>query len=191
MAANTALPFANDDKAQLDETEKFLKDHEVSVDIFAISPERAGGGKSSDTGAKATPGPAAAAVTMANPPAPSLQTTFAVGEEAESSVPVNESPESATPVALLTGPLNRVTAAVRRDGTYRVNVVVRTRKLGHFFPGGTVDAFDCWVELNARDDKGQTDFFQRRGGRRRQRPGGSGRALLPLAANRCARKPDQ
>jgi len=37
-----------------------------------------------------------------------------------------------------------------------VEVVVRTRKVGHFFPGGTIDAFDVWVELQATDDKGQT-----------------------------------
>jgi Tfp pilus assembly protein PilF len=29
--------------------------------------------------------------------------------------------------------------------------VVRTRKVGHFFPGGTVDAFDVWVELEVVD----------------------------------------
>jgi Flp pilus assembly protein TadD len=156
--ANTALPFVNDDKTHLDETEKFLTDHEVSVDIFAISPEAPTRAGVSGTGAHATPGAGAAAVTTTNSPRPSLQTTFAVGEEAESSVPVNESPESATPIALLTAPLNRTSAAVRRNGTYRVNVVVRTRKLGHFFPGGTVDAFDCWVELTATDDKGQTIF---------------------------------
>ncbi len=40
-----------------------------------------------------------------------------------------------------------------------MDVVVRTRKLGHFFPGGTVDAYDCWLELNAIDDKGQTIFW--------------------------------
>ncbi len=33
---------------------------------------------------------------------------------------------------------------------------MRTRKVGHFFPGGTVDAFDVWVELEAVDDKGRT-----------------------------------
>jgi len=158
VAANTALPFANGDTGHLAETETFLADHEVSVDIFAISPERPAGGKSSGAGARATLGAGAGAVTTTNPPAPSLQTTFAVGEEAESSVPANESPESATPVALLTGPLNRVTAAVRRNGTYRVNVVVRTRKVGHFFPGGTVDAFDCWVELEGTDDNGRVVF---------------------------------
>ena len=37
--------------------------------------------------------------------------------------------------------------------------MVRTRKVGHFFPGGTVDAFDTWVELKAVDDKGQTIFW--------------------------------
>ena len=41
----------------------------------------------------------------------------------------------------------------------RVDVVVRTRKVGHFFPGGTVDAYDTWLELKAVDDKGQTIFW--------------------------------
>ena len=44
---------------------------------------------------------------------------------------------------------------VRRGDSVRVEVVVRTRKVGHFFPGGTVDAFDVWVELEAVDDKGR------------------------------------
>ena len=35
---------------------------------------------------------------------------------------------------------------------------MRTRKVGHFFPGGTVDAFDVWVELEAVDEKGRTIF---------------------------------
>jgi tetratricopeptide (TPR) repeat protein len=41
----------------------------------------------------------------------------------------------------------------------RVDVVVRTRKVGHFFPGGTVDAFDVWLELQAVDETGQTIFW--------------------------------
>jgi Flp pilus assembly protein TadD len=154
-AANTALPYVNHDQTHLAETEKFLTDHQVSVDIFAISPEKAENSNSS--GARAADG-AASAVNRTNPPAPNLQTTFAIGEEAESSVPVNTSPDSATPIALLSAPLDRVAASVRRNKTYRVDVVVRTRKLGHFFPGGTVDAFDCWVELTGTDDKGQLVF---------------------------------
>src|SRR2546429_7433516 len=62
-------------------------------------------------------------------------------------------------LAPLTAPLNRVDTVVRRGETYRVDVVVRTRKVGHFFPGGTVDAFDVWLELQATDEKGQTIFW--------------------------------
>ena len=50
-------------------------------------------------------------------------------------------------------------AAVRRGDDVLVDVVVRTRKVGHFFPGGTVDAFDVWLELQATDEKGQTIFW--------------------------------
>src|ERR1700678_561739 len=154
VAANSALPYVNDDAAQLNETEKFLADQEVSIDIFAISPE--------STAVAAGALSQANAGTSVNPPPPKLATTFAVGEEAEASIPANASQESATPVALLTAPLNRTTASVRRGKTYRVDAVVRTRKLGHFFPGGTVDAFDCWVELKAVDDAGNTIFWSGR-----------------------------
>jgi tetratricopeptide (TPR) repeat protein len=40
-----------------------------------------------------------------------------------------------------------------------VDVVVRTRKIGHFFPGGTVDAFDTWLELQAKSADGRTIFW--------------------------------
>jgi Flp pilus assembly protein TadD len=43
-----------------------------------------------------------------------------------------------------------------------VDVVVRTKKVGHFFPGGTVDAYDSWLELKGTDDKGQTIFWSGR-----------------------------
>ncbi|MGH9804096.1 MAG: tetratricopeptide repeat protein, partial [Candidatus Acidiferrales bacterium] len=135
-AANTALPVANQDAAQLEVTEKFLRDNIVSVDIFAISP---------------------ALPVEAGGPAHQreLATTFAVGEEAESML----APGQVREVAPLTAPLDRADAVVRRGETVRVDVVVRTRKLGHFFPGGTVDAFDVWLELKATDEKGQVLFW--------------------------------
>jgi tetratricopeptide (TPR) repeat protein len=40
-----------------------------------------------------------------------------------------------------------------------VDVVVRTRRIGHFFPAGTVDAFDTWLELQAKDDTGRVLFW--------------------------------
>jgi len=133
--ANTAVPTANEDREQLKITEDFLKNKILSVDIFALSPER--------TELKST-----AAVPS------ELATTFAVGEEAETHIAPAEA--EALPV---TAPLNRDHPIVRRGETVRVDVVVRTRNIGHFFPGGTVDAYDTWLELKATDDKGQTIFW--------------------------------
>ena len=147
LAANTAVPFANRDEAQLDATEKFLQDKQVSVDIFAITPET-----KQETAAAATKLAAA----------PEFETTFAVGEEAEAPGPAGAggaAEETPAPPPPVTGPLNRVAAAVRRGDTARVDVVVRTRKVGHFFPGGTVDAFDCWLELSATDENGRVIFW--------------------------------
>ena len=134
-AANTAVPTANDDADQLKLTEDFLKNGIVSVDIFAMSPARA---------------VKAGAASQSE-----LSTNFAVGEEAETKVTASGEGE-ATPV---TAPLDRVQPMVRRGDTVRVDVVVRTRKVGHFFPGGTVDAYDTWLELKGTDDKGQTIFW--------------------------------
>src|SRR6266536_1933094 len=134
--ANTALPTANEDSEQLKITEDFLKDKLLSVDIFALSPER---------------GELKAAVAGQS----ELATTFAVGEEAETKI----SAEGQGEVSPVTAPLNRVQPVVRRGATVRVDVVVRTKKIGHFFPGGTVDAYDTWLELKGTDDKGQTIFW--------------------------------
>ena len=41
----------------------------------------------------------------------------------------------------------------------KVDVVVRTRSVGHFFPGGTVDSVDCWIELKAVDASGKLVFW--------------------------------
>jgi Flp pilus assembly protein TadD len=135
-AANTALPIANEDDAQLKLTEAFLKSGALTVDIFALSPAQA----PLKTGA----------ATQSE-----LNTTFAVGEEAETKI----TPGAVGEVAPITAPLNRVQPALRRGDTVRVDVVVRTKKVGHFFPGGTVDAYDTWLELKGTDDKGQTIFW--------------------------------
>ena len=134
-AANTALPTANEDPEQLQATEDFLKNKNLTVDIFAVSPARA-----TDQHVVSQ--------SEAN-------TTFAVGEEAEVKTTSVVSGE-AVPVA---APLNRVLPALRRGDDVRVDVVVRTKKVGHFFPGGTVDAYDTWLELKGIDDKGQTVFW--------------------------------
>jgi tetratricopeptide (TPR) repeat protein len=135
IAANTALPTANEDAEQLRLTEEFLTSKILSVDIFALSPAREikGGGTAQQE----------------------MATSFAVGEEAESKVAGADTGEAAP----ITAPLNRVQPTVRRGDTVRVDVVVRTKRVGHFFPGGTVDAYDTWLELKGTDDKRQTVFW--------------------------------
>ena len=140
-AANTAVPASHGDEAQVADVEKFLKGA-LSIDIFALAQE---------------PAESSAAVTTATSSGPQLASTFAVGEESEqglsSSLAIN------APPAKLMAPLGRVPAVLHPGQTARVEVVVRTRKVGHFFPGGTVDAFDCWVEFQARDSKGRVIFW--------------------------------
>jgi len=41
----------------------------------------------------------------------------------------------------------------------KVDVVLRTRKIGHCFPGGTGDAFDIWLELEGRDATGKLIYW--------------------------------
>ena len=51
---------------------------------------------------------------------------------------------------------------VTRGESTRVDVVVRTRNVGHRFPAGTIDAFDIWLELKAIDENGKIVFWNGR-----------------------------
>jgi Flp pilus assembly protein TadD len=135
-AANTALPTVNNDPKQMDTVVKFLQNNILSLDVFGLSPAR--DVKASGAGL----------------PGVSLSTTFAVGEEGELGAAAGD-----VELAPVTGPLDKVNAMVRPGETYRVDVVVRTRKIGHSFPGGTVDAFDVWLELQATDENGRVIFW--------------------------------
>jgi tetratricopeptide (TPR) repeat protein len=136
IAANTALPYVNGDDDHLRATQEFLRNKQVSVDIFALV-----------RGAAARVRESAVAVSE-----PRLSSTFAMGEESASFGAGRSGLAAPTEVV---APIDGVDAAVRRGESVRVDVVVRTRNVGHFFPGGTVDAFDVWVELEAVDDRGQ------------------------------------
>ena len=51
---------------------------------------------------------------------------------------------------------------VTRGESTRVDVVVRTRGVGHRFPAGTIDAFDIWLEVKATDESGKIVFWNGR-----------------------------
>ena len=135
-AANTALPTANEDAKQLEITKAFLQSGALTVDVFALSRE-------------------SGEMKQAAIQQHEISTTFGVGEESEAKI----TPQLGNETTAVTAPLNRVQSAVRRGDTVRVDVVVRTKRIGHFFPGGTVDAYDTWLELRGVDDKGQTIFW--------------------------------
>ena len=134
--ANTALPFVNGDDVQLRIVQDFLRAGQISVDVFGI------------TRAEEAAPPRALDERAAEP---RLASTFAVGEESARF----GAGGVVTPPAEVIAPLDLAPVAVRRGESVRVEVVVRTRKVGHFFPGGTVDAFDVWVEFEAVDDRGR------------------------------------
>ena len=86
--------------------------------------------------------------------APQANSTFAVGEEADAlrQVVIRD-------VGQLAAPIDKAAPPLAPGSSVRVDVVVRTRKVGHFFPGGTVDAFDVWLELQARDADGRVIYW--------------------------------
>ncbi len=142
LAANTALPTANLGEDQLRRTIDFLQSYQVTVDIFAATPAQV-----PERGGR-VPGPSE----------PQIASTFAVGEEVASAVGRAGSAGSRE-LAPVWGPLDQVGVTVQRGDEVRLEVVVRTRGVGHFFPGGTIDAFDVWLELRAVDDLGRTVFW--------------------------------
>ena len=137
--ANTALPFVNRDQAQLEAVQDFLRAGQVSIDVFGI------------TRVADAPAPAAAVLPGGEP---ALSSTFPVGEESLQFGAGRRLPGGPAPAEVV-APLDLSPVAVRRGESVRLEVVVRTRNVGHFFPGGTVDAFDVWVELEAVDDRGR------------------------------------
>ncbi|HEX7182249.1 MAG TPA: tetratricopeptide repeat protein [Thermoanaerobaculia bacterium] len=142
-AANTALAYVNKDAEQMKATVDFLKSGFITVDIFAVSPAEEGHGEMPMV--RRAPRQDAGPQTMS---------TFAVGEEAEQTgaVFIRE-------VGKVAAPLDRAAPRLKPGSTVKVDVVVRTRTIGHFFPGGTVDAFDVWLELQGKDADGRVVFW--------------------------------
>lgn len=140
--ANTALPYVNQDHEQLRVVTEFLQNNQIGVDIFAVS-EAAPEGEDEEYRVRFEEGPQVAS-------------TFAEGEELGFAV---GRATGLTEAKKILAPIDRVSPLVRRGDTVRIDVVVRTKNVGHFFPGGTVDAFDVWVELKGEDENGKVVFW--------------------------------
>lgn len=140
-AANTALPFVNKDAKQMETVTQFLKSGFITVDIFAVSPADEVAGETQ-------------MVRRAGGEAPQALSGFAVGEEAESS-----GPTFIREVGKVSAPIDKAGTQLEPGTAVKVDVVVRTRRIGHFFPGGTVDGFDVWLELQAADADGHIIYW--------------------------------
>jgi tetratricopeptide (TPR) repeat protein len=136
--ANTAIPHVNRDTEQLQATVDFLQSKFISVDIFAATEVKESGETKM----------------VRRSDGPQLMSTFAVGDESESATG-----GFLRDVGQVAAPLNRTPTRFTPGSTVRVDVVVRTRRIGHFFPGGTVDAFDVWLELEGKDRSGRHIFW--------------------------------
>jgi len=139
-AANTSLAAANKDAAQMEAEQKFLTSGFITVDIFAASPVKENAKQTNMIRRAAT--------------GPRLSSGNAVGEEAEQS-----GDTFIREVGQVSAPIDVARPKLVPGSTARVDVVVRTRKIGHFFPGGTLDSFDIWLELQATDATGKVIFW--------------------------------
>ena len=138
-AANMAVAYANRDESQMKAVEDFLKSGFITVDIFAMSPVDGSRGE---------------LPMLRRGGNVQASSTFAVGEESEQS-----SGAVLRDVGKISAPIDAASGALQPGSSVRIDVVVRTRKIGHFFPAGTVDAFDAWLELQAKDAGGRVIFW--------------------------------
>jgi tetratricopeptide (TPR) repeat protein len=141
--ANTAVPFVNRDEEQMRATQEFLKSGFITVDIFGVAPIEDKKGQTQ--------------MLRRLGEGPQVMSAIAAGEESEQAgqAVIRE-------VGKLAAPIDQSGVALQPGVNVRVDVVVRTRKIGHSFPGGTLDAFDIWLELQAKDADGRMIFWSGR-----------------------------
>ncbi len=140
VAANTSVSHANLDQAQTAAEQKFLTSGFITLDIFAASPVK-DSGKQTNMIRRAATGPI-------------LSSGIGAGEEVE-----QPGDTFIRDVGEVAAPLDVAKPKLTPGSTARVDVVVRTRTIGHAFPGGTLDSFDIWLELEARDATGKTIYW--------------------------------
>lgn len=136
LAANTALPVANRDASQLEATKLFLQADRLSIDIFGIEALTQRG--------QQFRGARSLGLVQAN-------TAFADGEE------VSEFSSGGATIEKrdVSGPLHEGQSIFEPGRQHRLDIVVRSRTVGHFFPSGTVDAQEAWLDVRVSTASGQ------------------------------------
>ncbi len=139
-AANTALPTASQDTTQLAAVKGFLTANQIRLDLFAA-------GEPVEVSSQAP---------VVLPSRGQAATTFAVGMEQATVVGRGGLTREASQIR---APLQDGSKVLRRGREVRLDLVVRTLGLGHFFPSGTVDAQEAWIEFKAEDTSGRVLFW--------------------------------
>ncbi len=149
LGANTLAPVLRQEHEHLEKTQEFLRDNKISLDIFAVSLGMP------DSSHQAFVSSNADSVSIIERRVPLASTT--VNHE-----DIDQITLEAEPFALETtfiAPLDRQNVRVHPGESVRVDVVVRSRAVGHSFPAGASDMAEAWLEFKAINDLGQVIFW--------------------------------
>lgn len=136
LGANTLLPLLNKDEAQAQAMTAFLKEDRIALDLFAISLTAPSDSVLVDT--------SAAHVELATLLEPPQSNTAPL--------------ENATARDSLFILQSQSTLALQRGKSVRLEIVVRSRNIGHAFPASIADMAQAWLEVKVVDEKGKTIF---------------------------------
>lgn len=136
LGANTLLPALNNDQAQLQATIDFQQNHRITLDIFAASLM---------TERESAPAAAEAVASVA---------TVIAAHDEWSRILV-----AAPPRDSLLVPITGEIPILQRGRSVRLEVVVRSRDIGHYFPAGAADLAQAWLEIKVVDDAGKIVFW--------------------------------
>ncbi len=136
LGANSLLPLLNKDEAQAQATAAFLKEDRIALDLFALNLAAP-----SDTVLADTSATHVELATLLEPP--QTKTALVANAPAHDSLFVLQS---------------QSTLVLQRGKSVRLEVVVRSRNIGHAFPAGMADMAQAWLEVKIVDEQGKTIF---------------------------------
>ncbi len=143
LGGNTWLPGLQNDETRLREITDYLRAGKLAVDIFALS------------------------LSPTSRPRPLLMPPDSTGEEKAAAATVMKNVmddwsmprvQNAPAIDAVIAPLPAALPLLGQQ-SFRLEVVVRSRDIGHFFPGGAADMAQAWLEVKIVDERDQTVFW--------------------------------